>query len=407
MNNTLVGLDIGSSMIRAVQVTKDRKGQVQIDKVGEEPLPYGTIVGGKVESPEKLTAALKALWKRAKFTTPFVRLGAGTGVALASTGEVDWAPDSDLYKIIPHTELVRDKWVSDASPDRDYYFDYHPISEYEKRQPAHDDPSEIVTVRKRYVLIAGGKRDLIDLLVKSTLDAKLKPISVDLNGLALIRAYQEVNKFSDDQAVEMSIDIGAQGTTIVMHKHGQALYMRTIADAGGNLMTLKIMDELQTNFDKAELRKFEALYSDFDPTDGAEAPSVFDISEDDYVAHHEDDEATLIIKERIAKVRPQIAQVATQLVTNIRESMEYFFNEEWGTDLSSASGILLSGGVAMMPGFAERLASEFGIPVGISEPLSSNMPEKKFAKLPEPIITTQSTYTVALGLALGEGSNHG
>ena len=60
MSSSVVGLDIGSSGIRAVQV-RTRKGKATIEKAGFAPLDRGVIENGEIRDAAKLTAAIKEL----------------------------------------------------------------------------------------------------------------------------------------------------------------------------------------------------------------------------------------------------------------------------------------------------------------------------------------------------------
>src|SRR6185436_10067076 len=58
----LLGLDIGSSCIKVVQL-KEHKGRYVVQKFGIKPLESGTIVDGAVMNPDKVVKAVKQLLK--------------------------------------------------------------------------------------------------------------------------------------------------------------------------------------------------------------------------------------------------------------------------------------------------------------------------------------------------------
>lgn len=71
---TLVGLDIGSTSIRALEATiaKDRP---VINNFGHVPLPPGAVVNGVARDDRAVTAALRQLWAAQTFSTKDVVLG--------------------------------------------------------------------------------------------------------------------------------------------------------------------------------------------------------------------------------------------------------------------------------------------------------------------------------------------
>src|SRR5690349_24788797 len=69
-----IGLDIGSSSIRAVEVRRARD-EYSLTNFGQVPLPPGTVQGGMLMDPLALTSALKQLWAACKFNTRKVMLG--------------------------------------------------------------------------------------------------------------------------------------------------------------------------------------------------------------------------------------------------------------------------------------------------------------------------------------------
>ena len=69
-----IGLDIGSSSIRAVEVRR-AKDEHLLTNFGQVPLPPGTVQGGVPQDPGAVTSALKQLWAACKFNTKQVRLG--------------------------------------------------------------------------------------------------------------------------------------------------------------------------------------------------------------------------------------------------------------------------------------------------------------------------------------------
>ena len=72
----LVGLDIGASGIRAVQLKRHRKtGEYEIVKAASVDLPRGVIRNGNIADEKALIKALRQLWRKGKFSTRKVAFG--------------------------------------------------------------------------------------------------------------------------------------------------------------------------------------------------------------------------------------------------------------------------------------------------------------------------------------------
>lgn len=410
-NTSVVGLDLGSSAIRGVQVSKDNKGNITIEKAGVVPLPLGAIVSGLIEEEAQVVEALKKLWKEAKFTTSNVHLGVGSDSVVARVGRVDWARDRDLKLLLPHTDLVKTAVVEEI---QNYYIDYHTLGEDVHRVPNPHDPDETILKRTKLIFVGGATKEPVDKAVTAARKAGLKPTQIDLEGLALIRAHNPEYVPDTMDAVDVSVDIGAQTTTLVIHKKGQPMYMRTNSGRAGQAITQKIATALKVPYDRAELRKFEALYSSDEVNDDGNQiheNSVFDMQEEIQAADpntlsEEEYDEERKRKDRKAKIDPIISQGSSDVINFIRGTVQHFLDGEAGSELNRIGSFALSGGMSLMPGLSQRIMSEFQVPTYASNPLSGNMSEKAAGKMPETVMNSESSFNVAYGLAIGEGSTH-
>src|SRR5471030_1345819 len=64
-SNKLVGLDIGTSSIKLVEVESTR-GQIKLTSFAFIPTPQGSISGGEIVNPEALSEAIKHLISQTK-----------------------------------------------------------------------------------------------------------------------------------------------------------------------------------------------------------------------------------------------------------------------------------------------------------------------------------------------------
>src|SRR5262245_66205554 len=61
-----IGLDIGSSSIKAVQLKTGRSGNLALQAFGMQPLVAQTIVDGTIMDQTAVVEAIRALWGRLK-----------------------------------------------------------------------------------------------------------------------------------------------------------------------------------------------------------------------------------------------------------------------------------------------------------------------------------------------------
>lgn len=369
------------------------------ERAAEIALPHGSIVNGVVVEKQAVVDALKALWKLGKFTTDIVRLGMGGDSVIARAAEMEWLPDADFSRLLPH--LVADRLMIKKD---EYSLDYHALSEYPVKENGEDE-EDVRLVPKRYVLVTGGKTEAVNSIVEAARAAKLKPISIDLNSLALLRVHQGPE--SERNAVDVSIDIGAEVMTISLHKFGQPLYLRDVTGYAGNHLTSQIKEELDVSFPRAEYRKFETLYSEV-PREEAEFTSFFesDSAREEASATHEGDAGDHARLERIERIKPILAQGSSDIIYVVRETLDDFFASAMGNDLTQISGFSMSGGVSNMPGLIERLGAEFRTNVYRSTPLTPLLTPKTQKNVKPEVLMLENTFAIAVGLATGTGASH-
>jgi type IV pilus assembly protein PilM len=296
-----IGLDIGSSSIRAVEARRGKDDHTLIN-FGQVPLPPGTVSGGVVQDPAAVTGALKQLWAACKFGTRTVTLGVTNPQLVVREMSVSNLPAKELHKSLPFQ--VRD--MLPLAVDRSL-LDFHPLEE----------PGDSPTVRG---LLIAMPKDAVVTVVDAVEKAGLHVSGVDLASFALLRAASRL-----DSQVEAIVDIGAEVTSVVVHADGEPLIVRTVP-RGGVEITDSIATRLGIPATEAEALKCRfGLHGDGRPdTPGAAADAV----------------------------RP--------LVNEIRSSFTYLASGERQKRVTRLS---LCGGSALMPGLAEHLQEQLGVSV--------------------------------------------
>ena len=338
---TLVGLDIGSTSIRAVEatITKDRP---VINNFGHAVLPAGAVVGGVVKDDRAVTAALRTLWTSQVFGTKNVVLGVTHQQVVVREIDLPVLPPRELRRALPF--LVRD--VLPLPPDQ-ALLDFYPLESPGKGETVHG------------LLIAAPKEAVID-TVRAVENAGLHVAQVDLACFAALRASAHLAE--DTEAL---IDIGANGTNIIVHTDGTPKIVRSVP-RGGAEVTKMLASRLELTPADAEMVKCRVGLR---TSDSAESADV-------------------------------VAEAIRPLVTEIRSSFNYYIQSNPG---GRVKRLALVGGGALLPGLPERLTEELGVPTFLSDPLQRVDDVRKGGRH-DVLGRFRSSAAVSIGLTLGAAS---
>lgn len=346
-----IGLDIGSSAVRAVQFAKSRNGPHRLTHHGEVALPPGAVVDGDVLEPDVVTAALRELWRQAGLRGRAVAVGLASQRVTVRQIELPELADSELG------DAVRLQAQDQLPiPVEQALLDHVVIERY----PVGDDRRNI-----RLLLVAAD-RELVERLLVPVTAAKLRPVSVDLDAFALFRSLA-TSPFDADE-VELLVDIGATVTTIAVHRGASPLFVRMVR-LGGESATRQLQDVLDLERDEAEAAKIAA---------SAALVAGVDLDPDD---------------ERVRVLRSEVQRI----VGEIGRSLEFFHAQH---DHLKVRRGLLSGRASQVPTLSEQLESVLEVSVEAGAPLQAA--DGSFRGRKSPDVPEDGRFlAVAVGLALG------
>jgi type IV pilus assembly protein PilM len=304
---TLIGLDIGTMSIRAAETGRTKDGPV-LANFGHAPLPPGVVQGGVITDDKIVTAVLKELWSASKFRGRRVVLGVTNSQVVVREMAVTNLPQHELRRALPFQ--VRDAL---PLPPEKSLLDFCPLEE----------PGTNETVRG---LLIAAPKDAVAGAVNATEKAGLHVERVDLASFALLRAASRL-----DEQVEAIVDIGARSTSVVVHRDGVPLIVRTIP-RGGAEVTDTVAGRLDREFgDAEELKCRIGMTSEEEP------------------------ETASVIRDA---VRP--------LINEIRSSFAYLTSGERQVRVAR---LALSGGGCRLTGLREALADQLGLEVVYADPI--------------------------------------
>ncbi|MDA8195970.1 MAG: pilus assembly protein PilM [Actinomycetota bacterium] len=96
----VVGLDIGSFSVKAVEIGWDKKGRPKITNFGLVTLPSGAVENGQFVEADAVVKAIKRLWLRAEFATKDVIVGTSGDGTFIRESNFPTLPDSEMKSAI-------------------------------------------------------------------------------------------------------------------------------------------------------------------------------------------------------------------------------------------------------------------------------------------------------------------
>jgi type IV pilus assembly protein PilM len=366
----LVGLDIGATGVRAVQITSGRGRDASVTRAAAVDLPPGVVRNGDIIDHDQLTQSIKQLWRHGRFKSNEVALTLSNSNVVVRQLELDWVAPSEFHKALPF--LVRDQL---PVPVDEANLGAYVLSEQTVLSP---EGAERRTVR---ALVVAAARDMVEQFTGVVERAGLRPHRADITPFALIRAMTPV--FDPDAPLEAIVAIGADVVNVVVHQGGRPRFVRFIQNHGSASITQALMERLSLSFEDAEdLKRDVGLGKRQTATvSAAAAGSVFGglgIS-----AAAPDHPAAAIINRE-----------ASGLIAEVRASLE-FFSSQTSADTGAVSRVVLAGGGSRLGGLRQRLASELRVPVMMTDV------EMRYPSLANNPSLAGRDFTVALGAGLG------
>lgn len=345
-----VGLDIGSSAIRAVELEHRRGGEPRLVHGGEVTLPPGAVVEGNVLEPEAVVDALKRLWGQAHLRRRKVAVGLASQRVTVRQIDLPELSDSEL------AEAVRLQAQDQLPMPLDRALLDHVVVE---RYGVGDERRNV------RVLLVAVDQELVDRILAAVTAAGLHPVTVDLDAFALIRSLATP---AQEMRVELIIDIGATVTTIALHRGATPLFVRMVG-LGGDGATRRLQEALELDWEGAEAAKLDAsaamaVGAPLDPDD-----------------------------ERVRMLQTS----AQQVIKEAQRSLDFFRAQHDDVVVQRAT---LSGGGSLVPTLAQRLEDVLELPVDRHHALGGLQATTSGAG-PAATLRPGASLAVAVGLALG------
>jgi type IV pilus assembly protein PilM len=341
-NKQSIGLDIGSCVLKAVELRPSRKGKLELVSLGIEELSPDCIVDGVIISKIPVSDAIN-------------RIFAQQGIK----------NENISTSISGHSVIVK-KITLPAQSEED-------LAGSIQWEAEHHIPFDIADVNLDYqvlgenvgtgnldILLVAVKKDKITDYTSVIKMAGKTPVLIDVDAFALQNAY-EINYEPTNRETVALLDIGASTMTINIVSGTDFLFTRDVG-VGGRQYTEFIQKEFNLNYDQAQTLKHGGIVENIKPEDA----------------------------------RPVIDSVTEIICLEIQKTHDFFKST---TTIDRIDRMIVSGGGAHTPGLIETLTRKFDIPAEKFNSFKNiSFDPKRFS--PSMIEDHAPDLAIAIGLAL-------
>jgi type IV pilus assembly protein PilM len=268
---SVLGLDIGSSSLKVVQVRKER-GQAVLETYGELSLgPYGNAAPGLATnlSAEQITETLKDLIREAKITTTNCGVSIPYARSLLTLVTLPYRKDPEEQKTVIELEArkyipipiqeVQLDWFILPRADRDHTVSAVPV-------PKESAPGNA----------SGPAPETVDVLLVAVHTDELQLLQSIVSNVGLAASFYEIEIFSTIRAVVdepvrpvLVLDIGAASTKMYIVERGVVSISHAVS-AGSQDITRAVAVTRGISVEQAEALKKQKGFQSGD-LEGAEA----------------------------------------------------------------------------------------------------------------------------------------
>lgn len=311
-----IGLDIGSSSIKIIQLKETSRG-VHLLNFDMAILPPEAVVDGAIMN---FTAVVEKV--RELISVNRIR---NKDTALVISGH------NVIVKKINLPEMTREELNESIQWEAEQYIPFD-IKDVEV-------DVEILNPRagqgQMEVLLVAAKKDIINDYESVAREAGLRPVVMDVGCFTIQNAFELNYGFPPNEVIAL-INVGASVININIVANGVSAFTRDI-NMGGQMLTEEIQKQLNVSYEEAEHYK----------TGG---------------------EGTISSSSIYREVQKLAERVSETLVTEIQRSIDFFAATTINLDISK---VYLSGGSAQIPALIRSLERRLAVPVELVNPFKN------------------------------------
>ncbi|MDP2818240.1 MAG: pilus assembly protein PilM [Polaromonas sp.] len=343
-SSALLGLDISSSSVKLVELSRDKAGNLVLDHCAIEPLERGWITDGNVEKFDEVAEAVRRVVKKSGTRTKNVAMALPASAVITK-------------KIILPGGLSEQELEIQVEAEANQYipFSLDEVSlDFCVVGPSATSAGDVE------VLIAASRKEKVNDRQGLAEAAGLKPVVVDVESyasrLATARLIENLPNKGLDTMVAL-FEVGALTTSMQVIKNDEVLYERDQAFGGAQLTQL-IVRQYGFSPEEAESKKRSG-----------DLP-------DDY---------------GVSVLKPFVDSMAQE----IGRALQFFFTS---TPHNKVDHVMLAGGSSALPGLTDAVTQQTSFACMVANPfegmtLSGNIRENKMKR-------EAASYLTSCGLAL-------
>ena len=337
---SLVGLDIGSSSLKAGEITATKKG-FALKNFGMISIAPGAIEEGNINDPENVADSIRQLFKANNIKEKNVAVSIGGYSVIVKKIDVQTATEEQLQETI---HLEAEQYIPfDIS---EVNIDYQILGETET---GSDQMS---------VILVAAKKEMISEYINLVQMAGLNPCIIDVDAFALQNIFEANYDLTDENVV--LIDIGANKTSLNILKSHSSVFMRDVS-MGCSQINQKIISLIDCSYAEAEQLKLSKQADKISPDD----------------------------------LKQIVSSVVSEWSIEIRRALDFYYSANPDEQIKS---IMLSGGGAKIKEFRKLLATETSSDVETINPFKKLHIAEHFD--PSYLEQIAAQASICMGLAL-------
>jgi type IV pilus assembly protein PilM len=310
--NSVVGLSIGSSSIKIVELKKAGKAW-KLLHFGIVQLSEDAIVNREIVNPIAVTDSIKTLLSQIKLKSNSVCASLSGSSVIIKRMSLEVANPRELQDSV--------FWEAEQYLPFDVA---EVVMDFQVLSRAKDGKTD--------VLLVAVKKAILETYVNCIRDSGLRPAVVDVDFFALQNLFEANYPTNESEAVAI-VDIGASSMKMVVVHAGIPVFTKDSSIGGANI-TAEIQKNLSLSFVDAETLKVGGDASGSTPQEVSDLMSL----------------------------------MAENFATEIKRALDFYNASSTGAPVSY---VLLSGGSSKIPGLSGVIEDAIGLPTQLINPFNS------------------------------------
>lgn len=307
-----IGLDIGSSTIKLVQVLPTGGDRFKLASLGQVETPP---FSDQVQWDQSRSQAIKKLVKDTR---------SSSNQAIISL------PETQVYtRVIEMPAMVEPDLTSTIRFQAEQYIPV-PLNDVILKHQVLSQPEQGAPGSKMSVLLVAAPNEILSRYTLMLSGAGLEVVAVETEILSVARAIVGAET---DSLVTLLVHLGAESTTLAVFKGGLLMLVQSVA-SGGSAIVRSASSQLGLEFRQAE----------------------------EYVKSYGLDDTKLEGKVAVA-VKP----IVEMLVAEVKRVVAFYQTKETG---ESIKRMVLTGGMALLPGLVQRFTETIDFEVQLGNPFT-------------------------------------